>query len=105
MVAIPIVPAAPVSGMMPAPTVPRAYADKDSADKPLRTVIAIGSACVRIVRVVAPAANWWTVGVSVIVSVGIYRIGICRIGICHDRGTDAYTDGDLRFRRFGERQG
>ena len=43
------------------PAVPRANADEEAAVKPLRTVIAVGSAGIRVIRVVAPLAYRGTV--------------------------------------------
>ena len=37
--------------------IPRASADEDAADKPVRTVVTIGRACVRWIRIVAVDAN------------------------------------------------
>jgi hypothetical protein len=45
---------APVSAAAaPAPTVPGTNAQKDAVSKPLRAVISVGSACIRIVVVIA----------------------------------------------------
>ncbi len=38
--------------------VPRACADKDSASKPVRTIVAVGRASIRIVGVIAVSASW-----------------------------------------------
>jgi len=51
------VPAAPAPTMVPAPTIPGPGADEDAANKPVRTVVAVRRACVRIIRVVAIRAN------------------------------------------------
>jgi hypothetical protein len=50
--------ATPVAAPTPVPVIPRASADKDAADEPARTVVAIGCASIRIIVVVPPAANW-----------------------------------------------
>ena len=47
----------PVSRMPPIAVVPRACADEDATDKPIRTVVAIGRARVRRIRVIPIGAN------------------------------------------------
>jgi hypothetical protein len=47
--------------MPPAPSIPGTCADKDAACKPCRTVIAVRSAGVGVIRVVAPIAHGRTV--------------------------------------------
>lgn len=51
----------PVSRMTPISVVPRAGADEDSTDEPIRTVVAVWRARVRRIRVIAVGANRsWT---------------------------------------------
>jgi hypothetical protein len=85
-----------VAVMTPAPAVPWACADEYPARKPLRAVVAVWSASVGIIRVVAPFADWWPV-----VVVGV--IVVC-VRICYDRRSDAHTKRDLCFCHFGQRQ-
>jgi hypothetical protein len=80
----------PIAAAEPiAPVIPRASADKEAADEPARTVIAIGSAGVRCIRIVAPIANRGTVGIR--------RVD--------NRRTDANPHPDLSICRRGESQG
>jgi hypothetical protein len=76
--------------MTPAPSIPRADAKKDAAVKPVRTVIAVGGAGIRVIRVVAPLAIRGTV--------------IAVISGIHHRWADAHTYPDLGIRHDGERQ-
>ncbi len=46
-----------IISMSPA-VVPRARADKDSAGKPVRAIVAVGCASIRIIRVIAVSASW-----------------------------------------------
>jgi hypothetical protein len=77
--------------MAPAPAVPRADADKDAAVKPIRTVIAIRGAGIRVVGVIAPLAIRGAVS-------------IVSIGSINYRRADAYPHPDLGIRHDGERQ-
>jgi len=80
---------APVAGVSPAPTVPGASADKYAAYEPVRSVIAVRSASVRIIRIIAPRADRGTVGIR----------------SSHNRRPDTNTDtyGDLCVGRRCER--
>jgi hypothetical protein len=78
----------PAIPMPPSPAVPRAYADEEAAAEPLRPVIAIGSAGVGVIRVVAPIANR----------------GAVNVGGGNDRGTDAHSHSYLGICRGRERQ-
>ena len=78
------------------PAVPRSGADKDAAHKPVRTVIAIGRASVRVVGVIAPGAFGWAV-VTVVVTV-------IRSGHNRRANTDSYRDLAIRLRYNGEWQ-
>jgi len=51
-------PTAVVARMPPAPSIPGARTEKDTADEPVRSVIAIRGASIRIGRVIAPVAYW-----------------------------------------------
>jgi hypothetical protein len=71
----------------PAPVIPRTGADKDATDKPARPVIAIGCACVRIVRIIAPIADRGTIigrvdiigrVIGPVGAIGIRRVDNCR---------------------------
>ena len=46
------------------PVVPRAHANEYAVHKPLRPVISVGRAGIRIVIIVAVSANWWRANVS-----------------------------------------
>jgi hypothetical protein len=72
-----------------APVIPRASADKEAADEPARTVIAVGSAGVRCIRIITPIADRGTIGIG--------RVDHIR--------TDANPYPDLSVCRRGESQG
>jgi hypothetical protein len=62
--------ATPITATTPVAVIPRAGADKDAADEPARTVVAVRCASIRVVRVIAPAAHRsWTVAISIVISV------------------------------------
>jgi hypothetical protein len=50
------IPAVPVISM-PTPAIPGTCTDKDAADKPVRTIIAVRRASIRIIGVITPGAN------------------------------------------------
>jgi hypothetical protein len=87
-VAAPISPATVTPTAAPAPVVPGSGANEEAAGEPARTVIAVGSARIRVIRIVAPIASRGTIG----------------IGRVHHRRTDANTDCDLSICRRGENQ-
>src|SRR5580698_7725426 len=84
--------AAPVEARVTveAPVIPRPGADKQAAIEPVRTVVAVRCAGIRVIVVIAPRA--------------IRRTGICVIRANH-RGADAHSNSDLGARRNrGERK-
>ena len=68
--------------VIPAPAVPGTYAEEDSVIEPLRAVVAVGSAGVGRVIVIAPLTGGWA---------GNVTVGIT--------AADAYADGNLGLRR------
>jgi hypothetical protein len=85
--------------MTPAPVIPGAGADKHATQKPLRPVIPIRRASIRIIRVVAPRA--YRGGIIVVITAGIIvRAGA---GAIDNRRPDANANADLRLGRYRKR--
>jgi hypothetical protein len=84
--AITVAAAISVATVAPAAVIPRAGANKEAADEPARTVIAVGSAAIRCVRIVAPITDRGTIG----------------IGCVDNRRTDANSNPNLSVCRGRE---
>lgn len=65
-ISVPTAVSVPVPTASPIATIPRARADKESADEPARSVVPIGGARVGVVRVVAPRTGRSTIAVTII---------------------------------------
>jgi hypothetical protein len=79
---------APVAPTATTPAVPGSRTDEEPACEPARPVVAVRSARVRVIRIIAPIANRGTIG----------------IGRVDHRRTDANTDCNLSICRRGESQ-
>jgi hypothetical protein len=86
--AAPVAKPAPVESVTITVVIPGAGADEESAGKPVRSIVAIGCAGIRIIRVVAVVANRRPIAIVVSVAVTIAVIAIGHYG----RGNNHWAD-------------
>jgi hypothetical protein len=69
----------------PTAVIPRASANEEATDEPARTVIAVGSAAIRCVRIIAPIADRGTIGIGRVDYRRTDAHPHCHLGICRGR--------------------